>query len=328
MNYFDIITNKKLKFENYFIYFDFERLSYDEKFNFLIDNKIILKGDKTEPSFICVYDSVPVYYRKLEFYFDNPMEYKGYNYNVNKDIVDEYYNYLFARIENESIYYDSYYDVNYKVEKKIELTIDKKNKKRILKKHHDKYALKFSNYNVDIDYLNSKEIEQQYTSWKDLITDDFYEELYCYISGKPLNIKESSTINYWITIKECTSAIIYSQKELQKLKRKKITKKVSLDSNFPKIFKDLQNENIFFDFLLKQNIIDNHKILIKQSKLNPICHAFYNVSLENNKLSVFKNNVSKQEFLTFLNQYFKTTNSRFSSVSYYEKSVQDFYNRI
>lgn len=102
------------------------------------------------------------------------------------------------------------------------------------------------------------------------------------------------------------------------------------NSNYPLIFKDRRNEKIFFKFLKDENIIDESHNVIKENRLSPCSHAFYNVTMDlfNKNKNVLKKNVEKKDFRKFINNHFNKKYTRFSSPIKYESDAQDFFNVV
>jgi hypothetical protein len=293
---YDDITGEELKYKNYFNFQDFEKLNFDDKHQFLIEEKIIIKEKKIKYNYHCAINSSSIGFKyEDEFDFDTSYMYNCYWYVVKQKIIDEYYNYLFVRIETEGMYGHMFADIN-KIENKIKFLNNNKKKKEILNDCYNEYALEFGSYGLELDYLN--EPGQQHNSWKELITYLFDKELYAYLSGFSLTPDEDSVINYWIKVREITTMMHFcmnkldeiknststeNQQKRNKLENNKTSRKSPFDnnkiSNYPLIFVN-KGKELFFDHFLKSfKIIDENEIVDK-NLIQTHSDAFYRAAKE------------------------------------------------
>lgn len=335
---YDEILERNLKYINILNYYEFEKLSSIEKYQLLIERKVIIKKNKIKPFFICVYDSVPIPYNEIEFDFDNYMQYKGYDYRINQDIINEYYDYLYARIEKESIYTDTYHE-SHRISNKINLLINKKKIKKILTKHHDRHATILSNHGVNNEYLNSDCIQTQWSNWKDFITDGFENELFSYISGKPINNRKSNIIQIWTKVCESTSVLNYCKWELNKLnnipkieiKEDLASNKSIKESNYPLVFINLEKENLFKKYLKDIIAIDKNNKPVK-GVFQPACHAFFKnaKNMQNDKIiiseQIFQTGRNENKFIAMLinENYLPKTTTKLSNPKNYNNIAINF----
>jgi hypothetical protein len=335
---YDDILERNLKYLNVFNYYEFEKLNYIEKHELLIEKKVILKENKTSHRFICVHDSVPIIYNEIKFDFNNYMQYKGYDYIINPDIINEYYDYLYARIEKENIYSDTFNETH-RISKKINLLNNNKKIKKTLTKLHDKHATILSNHEVDNDYLNSDCVQIQWSNWKHFITDNFENELFSYISGKPLNIKNSTIIQIWTTACESTSVLNYCKIELNKLNNTPITEikenltsiKSIKESKYPLVFINLEKENLFKKYLKNIGAIDKNYKPVK-GVFQPACDGFFRSAkdMQNDKIitseQIFQTGKNENKFIAMLikENYLPKTTTKLSNGKNYKNIALNF----
>ena len=338
-------TEGKLKFKKIIDLNNFKNLNDIEKYEYLIKKHIYIKGEKSTSFIEIINDSEIKRHpnNPTEFYFSTyaGFDYNGYNYKVNKEIIDEFYNLLHLNIEENNAFSDIDWIIE-EIDTKSRFFINKDDNLTFLNTTHQKYYKIFTeNFYESKLYIN--EPFQEFKNWKDFISSTFEEALFKYLTVGYNNLLCDSTVQKWIKINEAKRIMDYCKELIGKLHLKKpntlnqseqstTTNNGQLENiidNKSDTFKFIYSENLFIHLLKSTGAIKQDNT-IRTRKFIPVCDAIYTTDLGRPKGTViFKEVLTKNEFADFLRDKYKVkinNNNKFSTGKRYTTSIQTLIN--